>query len=190
MAALSTVLWERLDGFGTELCRLETTGAGYRLSGVLLSRDHGRPVEIRYDVTADGGWRTLGARVAVDGPRDSTEVTIDADGAGAWRLDGHPVALEQPCLDLDLSFTPATNTLALRRLNPEAGQRLPTRALLVSVPSFRARAAEQSYERIDATTYRYVSRYANRRLVVDANGLVLDYELGWRKLAHSLHASV
>jgi hypothetical protein len=53
-------------------------------------------------------------------------------------------------------------------------------AAWIRVPSLIAEPLEQSYERLDAHTYRYRAGDFVADLEVDEDGVVLNYEGGWR----------
>jgi hypothetical protein len=85
-------------------------------------------------------------------------------------------------LDIDLGFSPLTNTLPIRRLNLEIGASAPVRAAWVPVPGFDLLPLEQVYRRLDVSRYRYESgggRFV-ADLDVDEEGLVLEYPRFWR----------
>ena len=46
---------------------------------------------------------------------------------GDWKLNDVPVPELAHCVDLDLGFTPATNLMQLRRLQPDSTARRPMR---------------------------------------------------------------
>jgi hypothetical protein len=85
------------------------------------------------------------------------------------------------CVDVDLNFSPSTNTLPIRRLDLEVGQSVQLRAAWLRFPSFKIEPLEQSYTRVGANLYRYES--AGGRFVasveVDAMRLVTEYGEIW-----------
>src|SRR5436190_670421 len=114
---MATVLWRDLQTGALDRCRLETGPDGLRLSGTVLTPEHGTPLEVRYLVEAgpDGLTRRVG--LELDG--GATRRVLLADGAGHWRWEGGPELAEVGgSLDVDLTITPATNTLPIRRLPP------------------------------------------------------------------------
>ena len=98
---------------------------------------------------------------------------------------------EEPILDLfgaedvDLEWTPATNTLAIRRLDLEVGQSAEVVAAHVAFPAHEVRRRRQRDTRLTATTYRYESGDVTVDLIVDDQGVVQEYPNGWRVAAAS-----
>lgn len=182
---LGTVLWERKDRIGLEDCRLDAVGSGFQLSGLALYRGRGGPTRAVYHITADGDWHTRKVELHIVDHTGTVSFCLTADGRGNWTLDGQPLPAAEGCLDVDLAFTPSTNTLAIRRLGLAVGDSAQARVLWVPVPSLAARAVEQTYQRVDRSTYRYRTRYGSYAITTDAEGLVLDYPGGgWHGVSH------
>lgn len=182
---LSTAIWERAGRVSLEIGRLDRVGDHHRLSGTAIYRGRGGPVELRYRVETDEKWRAREVDLDLDEPAGPARLELRGDGAGAWWRDGKPLELAFPCDDVDLAFTPATNTLSIRRLALEKGQSETARVLWVPVPSFAARAAEQTYTRLDARTYKFAGSVGAYKITVDRNGWVLDYPGGgWAAAVH------
>jgi hypothetical protein len=86
------------------------------------------------------------------------------------------------CLDVDLHFTPATNTLPIRRLELAIGRESPVRAAWLA-PDFSMKPLEQVYRRIGPMTYRYESDGGRFTAQIEVNegGVVRSYEGLWRE---------
>jgi len=98
--------------------------------------------------------------------------------------DGEPVPALDGCIDVDISATPFTNTLPIRRLGLKPGEAANLKVAYLAIPEMRVEPARQRYtclERDDqGGLYRYESldgEFAGftADLPVDAGGLVLDY---------------
>jgi hypothetical protein len=169
---VATVLWE-LPGEGAEICTLEAVEPGFRLAGTAIIAADGAPHFIEYAVGVDAEWRTRSVDVTCD------EVTIEltSDGSGSWSTPGF-----DGCLDVDLGFTPATNTLPIRRVGLEIGEAANLDVTWLRFPELELERMTQRYERVAADSYRYSSPGFTAELKVDENGLVLEYEGLWRAI--------
>ena len=87
------------------------------------------------------------------------------------------------CRDVDLEISPSTNTLPIRRLQPQVGKTAPARAAWVRFPSLAVEPLDQTYERIGETSWRYRSGDFEAELDVDADGLVVRYGDLWEAVA-------
>ncbi len=98
----------------------------------------------------------------------------------AWTLRG--------CLDVDLSWSPSTNTLPIRRLGLEVGQASAAlTAAWVRFPDLALIPLEQEYRRLSDRRYRYTSRGGafTAEIDVDEHGLVVNYGDFWKRVAGS-----
>lgn len=179
----SHMRWRRLDVPGREDARVEQTPDGWRLTGELNVTEEGVPARLRYRIDCDGAWRTRSARI--EGEMGGRPVRFDlaADGAGQWTRDGQPVPEVAGAMDVDLGFTPATNTLPIRRLALAVGESAPVRSAWLRFPELRLEALEQTYTRAAEHAYRYLADVDGEpftaRLDTDAFGRVLRYEGLW-----------
>jgi uncharacterized protein len=174
------VLWDdRLDR-GAELCTVTPGVDGVVLEGRVLTALDGRPTDVAYRIEADAAWRTRTVSVVVDGER---RMAAEADGAGAWTVDGRREATLDGCLDVDLEVTPATNTLAIRRLALRPGDGADIEAAWLRFPALRFERSTQRYERVARDRYRYSAGAFTAVLRVDDLGVVADYEGIWEAVA-------
>jgi uncharacterized protein len=88
-------------------------------------------------------------------------------------------------VDVDLSFTPATNTLPIRRLRLDVGEEAEILVAWLVWPELEVRPVRQRYARLAQDRYRYAQDDFEAELVVDDEGLVLEYEGLWRAVARA-----
>ena len=171
---LAAVVWE-WPGRGAEHCVLERAEWGYRLAGTAAVAEGGAPYLVEYAVRADTEWRTRSVEVRCN----ESFLDLSADGAGGWSAGG-----AEGCIDIDLGFTPSTNTLPIRRAGLALGEALDLDAAWVRFPELTLERLSQRYERLAEDRYVYSSDGFRAELVVDSHGLVVDYEGFWRSIAH------
>jgi hypothetical protein len=172
---IARVAWE-LPGEGAELCSLERSDFGFLLTGTAILAVDGAPYFIEYTVGVDPEWRTR----SVDVRCNELEIELTADGAGSWSVPGF-----DGCLDVDLGFTPATNTLPIRRLGLAVGEAAELDVTWVRFPELTLERMTQRYERLADDRYHYSSPGFDAELHVDEHGLVLDYSGLWRALGRA-----
>lgn len=178
---MNTVLWRRLDTEGHDACRLSRDGSEWVLNGAAVAREQSGLVSVSYRVICDARWVTKSA--SVFGWTESGEInlTINRDQNGTWRMNGEAIPATTGCSDIDLGFTPATNTVAIRRLDLQVGQRVDGVAAWLDDTDWSLKPLKQYYQRLGETTYEYGSPehdYATE-LTVDAEGLVTTYPKFW-----------
>ena len=177
------VVWSAWSGWGTEHLILSVADDGVVADGLVVGVAEGRPFRTRYEVRCDAGWRTRSVRVSAPDFETSVPV-IDllSDGKGNWTMrDGGYVPGLQGCVDVDISATPFTNTLPIRRLEQRPGQYAELLVAYVDVEEMRAWTEVQSYACLQRDARGGIYRYKSldggftADLPVDADGLVLDY---------------
>jgi hypothetical protein len=175
--------WRRTDVPGREDARIESVRGGWRLTGALEVRETGVDARLRYVIDCDERWRTCAALIEGTASGRLVRVALVADGAGAWSREGEPLPALAGALDVDLGFTPATNTLPIRRLALAVGETRPVRSAWLRFPELRLAPLEQTYTREAERVFRYHAMVDGEpfvaRLDTDAFGRVLRYEGLW-----------
>jgi hypothetical protein len=179
---MTSVLWRRLDQPGHDSARLTEDSTGAVIEGTAVFSESGRPCRLDYRVVCDAAWRTMSARVAGWMDTIAIEVVIAADRARVWTLNGRSCLDLEGCDDVDLSFTPATNILPIRRARLAVGARLSVRAAWLRFPEMTLEPLDQIYERISESRYRYETRGGSFVAVLETNrvGFVTDYAGQWQ----------
>jgi hypothetical protein len=181
------ILWNWLDNPAHETAELIRIASGWQLRGVAVFGHEGQPCRLEYDIRCDIAWIT--ELVTVNGyvGKQTIDIEILRNHAGEWALDGGKIWELTDCDDIDLNFSPSTNTLPIRRLELAIGESAKVRAAWLRFPSFKLEPFEQTYTRTGETTYTYESSGGKfrRELTVDAVGFVLEYPDLWRAEART-----
>jgi uncharacterized protein len=199
MSTLPTSLfWERRDTAGVEHVLVDAR-AGLYARGTAVAVD---PVAYtcRYEVRTDPSWATARLDVGAEGAGWARSVRLEL-AAGRWRVTaseqgdldaaltaaGHARAglpgTEDPDLlfgayDVDLSGSPLTNTLPIRRLGllgAQAGVAHRLSVAWVLLPSLEVIQADQIYTPLGGNRVRYASETFSADLTCDDDGFVRDY---------------
>ena len=154
-AAPRRVRWRRLDAPGFEQARFARIPIGWEVAGELEDSEGGVIAQLRYTVLCDSRWCTRSAVVEgrVDG--EPMRLALAASGAGEWTREGRILEGLAGALDIDLGFTPATNTLPIRRLGLAVGESAPVRSAWLRFPGLTLETLEQTYRRESDRIYRY-----------------------------------
>jgi len=177
------MLWRRLDRPGHEAARLVFHAPFWQLTGTAVFADAAGPCRVEYQITCDAGWHTLAAQLAGWIGARRMVCGISADARRRWRLDGRECPEVQGCVDLDLSFSPATNLLPIRRLGLANGNEAAARAAWLRFPQLRLEPLDQRYRRMDAERYRYESGSGHEAFATELRvapiGFVVEYPGHW-----------
>lgn len=197
----ASLFWHRKDTAGSEHTLLDAKDGLYA-RGTALAVDP-IPYTCRYELRTDPGWVTAHFDVATEGAGWARTLRLEL-AAGTWRattaeqghLDavlsaaGHAGAglpgLEDPDLlygafDVDLTGSPLTNTLPVRRLGlhrPAADDIGVAHRLSVAwvlLPSLEVVQADQIYTALGEGRVRFASETFSADLTIDEDGFVVDY---------------
>lgn len=140
-----------------------------------------RPWSTRFSVVVDGHWQTRSAFVEVLSADGLDRVTLTADALGEWTLDGRPWPDLQGCHDIDISVSPITNTLVVRRLEMAVGEERSVEVAWLDVPSLAVHRVRQTYRREpdgpDGPRFVYADpTYGSFEFTVDSLGVVREYQ--------------
>jgi len=182
---IRAVLWQRVQGTGLERFELLQDPDGWVLRGAILALEKQGPAQANYEILCDAAWHTLRAVVSLrDGIHDrSLALTVED---GRWVENGNERPAVRGCIDIDLGWSPSTNTLPIRRLGLAVGQKSgPVTAAWVRFPELTLEPLPQEYERLAERRYRYSSRGGafTAELEIDEDGLVVDYQGIWRRVS-------
>ncbi|HEX6315146.1 MAG TPA: putative glycolipid-binding domain-containing protein [Gemmatimonadaceae bacterium] len=175
--------WRRLDVPGTEEARVIRCGSGWNFIGHLRVVEEGVEARLAYVIECGSDWRTKTARIDGNVSGETIRFVFVTDGEGNWTRNDVPVPAVRGALDIDLGFTPATNTLPIRRLSLEVGASAGVRSAWLRFPGLHFEPLDQSYTRESERRFRYDAVVDERPfsavLETDIFGRVLHYEGLW-----------
>jgi uncharacterized protein len=175
------VMWTPWEGPGLEHLRLVTSEGGVVANGLVIGLEAGRPFRIGYEIRCDERWWVRELRVAAP-DSDLPVLELLTNGEGSWKgRSGEPLPEFDGCIDVDISATPFTNTLPIRRLGLEPGESEELTVTYIRVPELLVGAERQRYSCLEAGAngglYRFEALPSGftAELPADSDGLVLDY---------------
>jgi uncharacterized protein len=182
MRTTLSILWRRLDQPGHDAARLVETHSGAVIEGTAVFSDSDRPCRLDYHVQCDSQWRTRSARVIGWVGATPVNLAITVDRTRGWTMNGTPYLEVHGAEDVDLSFTPATNLLPIRRLRLGVGASAEVRAAWLLVPELSLEPLDQSYTRASETCYAYESSGGRFKANLETNaaGVVTHYQGLWQ----------
>lgn len=178
----SRAFWRRLDTAGHDAASLSQTQKGWTVEGVALFLQDGEGACLRYRVDTDDRWQTQTA--IVEGWLGPTPIqaSLVATPDRQWFLNGAIQSLVAGCDDIDLSFTPATNIIPIRRLGLPVGSSHRVAAAWLTIPGVTLEPLHQVYSRVSESRYDYEAFGGTFRATLDVSdaGWVINYPELWR----------
>ena len=181
---IATGLWKWLQSTGLERFELVRVTDEWILRGTILTLAGDAAVEAKYEIVCDHSFRTRRADISVCDAAGERTLQI-ATESGRWYENGRENQTVTNAIDIDLGWSPSTNTLPIKRLNLEIGQSSGEfTAAWVRFPELTLQPLPQEYVRLEDRKYRYSSRSGAfvANLLVDDNDLALNYEGFWQRV--------
>lgn len=176
-----SVRWRAPDGGGLEHLTLRAEADCVRADAVLVGERDGQRYGATYQVDCGPDFAVRAFRIATTDGRRLAMSRRD----GIWHDDarGHLSAFDG-CVDIDLSGTPFTNMLPIRRCDWLPGQRRSFAMLFVPFDSFEPFVDEQIYTCLAPRLFRFEAGDGSftADLPVDEDGLVMDYPTLFQRL--------
>jgi hypothetical protein len=177
----SVVRWRQWQGSGIEHLMLRQSADGISAESVAISAD-AEPFAVHYRIACTADWLAAEVEVNVVG---GARAMLTAEGMGNWSRDGVPVAELTGALDPDLTVTPFTNTLPIRRLKLKRGESAEIAAVFIELPQLSIVKRRQRYTCLEeGRRYLYESLVSGfrREIEIDGRGLVVTYPDFWQRI--------
>jgi uncharacterized protein len=169
--------WRAMTWEGVEHLTLALRGDEIVATSAVIGEREGVAYGATYTLVCDSRWRVRRLDLSMT---DGRSLILTSDGEGHWAgADGAAIATFDGCVDIDLSGSPLTNTLPIRRLDiqPEHGV-VSLEMLYVPFDTLEPLRDGQHYRCLEiGRRFRYeaADRSFAADIIVDAEGLVLDY---------------
>jgi hypothetical protein len=182
---IRSVLWRRNDITSLEYFTLARQDDGFLLEGTINAAVDSVPLLCRYEVQCTASWNTRRVRVSVERGNDRRALDLSSDGQGNWWRGDDELKQVRGPVDVDISLSPSTNTLPIRRLGLSVQQSADVEALWLRLPDLTVETLPQQYARTGESSYRYSSRGGafTADLEVDEHGLVVNYGKFWERVS-------
>jgi uncharacterized protein len=176
--------WQDWSRRGIEHLILKETANQIVADAAVLGTINDQVFAVRYTIVCDAQWRVQRVQIAEIGTEPIAELV--QNGVGNWfdRAGAHQPQLRD-AIDIDISITPFTNTLPIRRLKLQKGQSQEVLAVYIRLPNIAISTDRQRYTCLDARgryLYESVDSDFTREIEVDADGLVTNYPGLFRRL--------
>jgi uncharacterized protein len=175
------VMWAPAEGVGLEYLTLAYRSKDIFAEGVVVGLADETPFRTRYKIRCDRAWKTREVILELL-EEPETRLEFLADGQGHWKTrKGDALPSLNGCIDVDISATPFTNTLVIRRTSLKPGDSLELSVAYVLVPAMQFEAKRQRYTCLEVNDqggrYRFEDLSSKFRADIqfDSDGLVTDY---------------
>lgn len=178
------IVWERTDFTCVEHLVFSDSADAKTAAGYLVGAEEDQPFAVKYQIEITADWKVSAFKVlALDASERRIEMKsnergewFDENGRRAPEFDG--------CFEIDITLTPLTNTLPIKRLNLKTGEQKKISVLYVELPEFKIKRVEQFYTKLGERLYVYEGYPKDFRaeLPIDEDGFVIDYPEIFRRI--------
>lgn len=177
---MKELLWRSLASPGVEHVRIDESHPEWTVFDSMFFRAHEKDVRRGgYTLIIDKVWRVLELRIMAETqPGNMIAQHLLASGDGAWTdADERRIPSLDGCIEVDIAWTPLTNTLPVRRLDLQGNEPQEIDVVYVSMPDLGISRVRQRYTRLGDHRVRYESLSSGftRELTIDDEGFVVDY---------------
>jgi hypothetical protein len=173
----TNLLWTGREYYSLENCLVKVTAAGSEIISTIIGHYQEAIYKVEYLIKTNQNWETVFLEIKSQHSNQTQLMRFEGDGKGNWMSNGKKADQFNGCIDVDISLTPFTNTLPIRRLNLGQNQTQEIRVIYCDLLERRIKSVQQRYTCLSNTKYRYenVPNDFEVTIEVDESGLVVDY---------------
>lgn len=173
----TNVLWTGRAYYSLENCLVNTKEDGTEITSVIVGSYENALYRVEYQIKTNPDWETVSFEIKCQHDNKITSYNFQSDGTGNWNNNGVPVANFKGCIDIDISLSPFTNTLPIKRLRLPLRKPEQIKVLYIDLLKKNIKAVQQKYTRLSDTTYQFenVPNDFDAVITIDELGLVVDY---------------
>lgn len=175
------LMWKALNKTGLEHLFLLKDDELITANSLILTIQEDNPVRISYNICCSLDWKVRKFDVQIF-DSNCKSISLESDGNGNWKTDtGEPVKSLDDCIDIDISVTPFTNTIPIRRLELKPGESREIKVVYIDIYNFSLKPINQRYTCVESNLNESKYRFENlnngfiSEFSVDKNGVVINY---------------
>jgi hypothetical protein len=171
------ILWTGIEYHSLENCILTITDKGSEINSTIIGAYANQLYRIEYRITTNQYWETTFFEIKSQLDNAFEIINFRKEGRESWQVNGQPDGKFNGCIDIDISLTPFTNTLPIKRLHLSEKEGDQIKVLYVDVLDRKIMPVQQKYTKLSQTDYKYenVPNDFESVISVDDLGLVVNY---------------
>jgi hypothetical protein len=173
----TNILWTGREYYSLENCLINESAAGADISSTIIGHYEEKIYKVEYHIKTNANWETIFFEIICRLNNQTQTISGESDGKGNWSKGGQPLEQFKGCIDIDISLTPFTNTLPIRRLQLQPRQSREIQVLYCNLLSAQTIRVRQQYTCVSTNIFRYenIPNDFEAAIQVDASGFVVDY---------------
>jgi hypothetical protein len=173
----TNLLWTGIEYHSMENCFIDISATGSKTTSTNIGYYDNKIYKVTYRIITNQNWETVFLEINTRLNNENRVVQFEGDGKGNWTNGDLKIDFLTGCIDVDISLTPFTNTLPIRRLNLKENETATINVIYFDILNHQIKPVPQRYTRISSTEYHYqnVVDDFEATIRVDESGLVIDY---------------
>lgn len=177
------IVWTSENEIGLEHLQASESETEVVADGTIIRIEDEKPFRCTYRIRCDALWRVREVKINSSGETHKS-CFLKTDGAGNW-TDAENKRLPDfgGCLDIDISATPFTNTLPIRRLKLKRRESSNIAVVYFSLPDLTIQRSQQRYTCLEKADSKAIYRFEetgifkgfSAEITVDGRGFVVVY---------------
>ncbi|RAU82295.1 putative glycolipid-binding domain-containing protein [Pontibacter arcticus] len=172
------LIWKRDDESTQtiEVLKFNNTKAGFQIKSLVSGILNNRPILIEYHIIIDQKWKVK--EISLISLLTKDKLVLKSGLNERWYDEkNNEIAELKGCIDIDISLSPITNTLPIKRLGDSLIKRTKITVLYINLTNWKHEKVEQYYTKISNNLYKYEGVFRNFEadLPVDNFGFVMTY---------------
>lgn len=175
----TNLLWTGREYYSLENCLVEITTSGALITSTIIGTYGDKIYKVEYRIKTNENWETIFFEINSRHSNQTQLSRFEGDGKGNWIANSKKANQFQGCIDVDISLTPFTNTLPIRRLKLNQNQAQEIQVIYCDLLGKQTKSAHQRYTCLSKTQYYFenVHNDFEATIDVDESGFVVDYPL-------------
>ena len=178
------LLWSGIEYYSLENCLVKTGKAGNKISSTIVGLYSKKIYTVEYYLETDKQWQTFFLRLKYSINNKIKNITLRKTDKH-WLLNNRKKVAFDNCFDVDISITPFTNILPIKRLQLKENREHIVNVIYIDIFDNTIKALQQSYQRISRSIYFYknVPNDFEVKIEVDRSGFVVNYPSLFKRTA-------
>lgn len=179
------VLWTGREYYSLENCLINLRSEQIEINSTIIGYYQNKIYFAKYFIKTNNKWRTFFVDVKYRINNVENRIRLERKSNTGWLLNNIEEHSLSGCTDVDISVTPFTNTLPVKRLQLAQNEEKKIKVIYINILDKEVKPVIQSYQRISATKYLYqnVPNDFQAEIEVDEFGLVVDYPSLFKRTA-------
>lgn len=173
----TNILWTGREYYSLENCQVNEQENGAEITSTIIGSYEGKLYKVEYHIRTNAHWQTVLLELTSHVNNKPLTIKLEGNGKGNWTYNGKEAEQFRNCIDVDIAVTPFTNTLPIRRLQPEQDQPQEIQVIYCDLLNQVIKPVRQKYTRLSNNEYHYenIPNDFEATIKVDDSGLVIDY---------------